>query len=84
MLTYSTIFGKKALEHLATLTLRDRYRQSLDGYISLAETLVALIEKLNDTIGWIVKTNPQATLLTTIPGISYYSTLLIVSDIGAV
>jgi transposase len=67
----SNIFGKKAL-------------RSINGYLGLAETINRLIDEVSDTIKAIVEDNPQAMLLTTIPGISYYSALLIVSEIGDV
>lgn len=82
--SFSNIFGKKALVYLKGLTLRDCYKQSIDGYIRLAETLNALIEEITETIERIVQNNPQAQLLISIPGISYYSALLIVSEIGEI
>ena len=41
-----------------------------------------MIQEVTETIEGMVEENPQATLLMTIPGISYYSALLIVSEIG--
>jgi transposase len=80
--SFSNIFGKKALVYLKGLKLRDCYKQSIDGYIRLAETLNVLIQEITDTIERIVHNNPEAQLLMSIPGISYYSALLIVSEIG--
>ena len=79
---YTNILGKKALRYLQGLSLRTCYRQSLDGYGRLAETVTTLIKEVTETIEGIAKDNPQATLLMTIPGISYYSALLVVSEIG--
>ncbi len=81
---FSDIFGKKAIKYLKGLTLRACYKQGIDGYIRLVETLNGLIDEVTETIKGIVEDNPKARLLTTIPGISYYSALLIVSEIGEV
>ena len=81
---YSNIFGKKALRYLKHLKLRPCYRVGLDGYLRLAELFTILIAEVTENIKEIVKDNPQATLLTSIPGISYYSALLILSEIGDV
>lgn len=81
---YSNVFGKKALRYLKDLELRSCYRLGLDGYLRLAELLTILIAEVTENIEGIVKDSPQAALLTTIPGISYYSALLILSEIGEV
>lgn len=81
---YSDIFGKKALRYLTNLELRPCYRLALDGYLRMAELLNILIAEVTERIKEIVKDSPQAVLLTSIPGISYYSALLILSEIGEV
>jgi len=81
-LPYSDYFGKKALKELKSLNLRHAYRKELDGYLELLEVLNKLIKEVTQIIREIVEENPQARLLTTIPGISYYSALLILSEIG--
>jgi len=79
---YSDIFGKKSMKYLKGLELRACYKQGVDGYLRLVETLNTLIDEVTKTIEGIAKDNPQAKLLDTIPGISYYSALLIVSEVG--
>jgi transposase len=81
---YSDLFGKKSLQSLRGLKLRSCYQVGIQGYLKLAGTLALLIEEISQTIEGMVEENPQAKLLTTIPGISYYSALLIVSEIGEV
>lgn len=81
-LEVANIFGKKALKRLGELPLRSCYRLGLDGYIGLGERINELIEAVSAEIERIAKDNEQARLLTTIPGIAYYSALLIVSEIG--
>jgi transposase len=79
---YSDIFGKKAIKHIKSLELRTCYKQGIDGYIRLAEILNTLIDEITGAIESIAENNPKARLLDTIPGIGYYSALLIVSEIG--
>jgi transposase len=79
---YADIFGKKALSSLGSLSLRSCYTVELTGYIQVGETLNALIDKVSEVIEHQVKENPKARLLLTIPGISYYSALLVISEIG--
>jgi transposase len=74
--------GKKAIGCLQGLEVRPCYRQGLDGYLRLAETVTTLIKEVTETIEGIAQDNPQATLLMTIPGISYCPALFIVSEIG--
>ncbi len=81
---YSDIFGKKSMCELKGLCLRRCYRQALDGYLRLVDVLNELIGEVTETIEGIVEEYPPAKLLTTIPGISYYSALLIIGEIGNV
>ena len=82
VMTYSDVFGKKALCSLDLLPLRVCYRQELQGYLQCIDTLKHLIAEVSETIKGLAEENPQARLLITIPGISYYSSLLIISEIG--
>jgi transposase len=82
--TWKDVLGKGSRQWLKTLTLRSCYRQEVDGYLRLAEVLSVLIAEITTTIKKLVSENPQAQLLMTIPGISYYSGLLILSEIGEI
>ena len=82
--SFSNVLGKKSREWLKTLAVRDCYRRELDGYIRLAEVLTTLIQEITMTIKELVSTNAQAQLLMTVPGVSYYSALLILSEIGQI
>lgn len=82
VMTYSDVFGKKALCSLELLPLRSCYQQELQGYLQCIDTLKRLIAEVSETIKGLAEENPQARLLITIPGISYYSSLLIISEIG--
>ncbi len=80
--TFSDVLGKASQQWLRTLTLRPCYRQELDGYLRLGEILAVLIGEITANIKAVVAENAQAQLLMSIPGISYYSALLILSEIG--
>jgi transposase len=82
--SWSNVLGKKSQQWLKTLPLRPCYRQELDGYVRVAEVLTVLIAEITTTIKQLVEASPQAQLLMTIPGVSYYSALLILSEIGEV
>lgn len=81
---YSNLFGKKSLLWLSSLSLRDCYRESLNGYLALADTLALKINEVEKKIKWLAEESGEAKLLMTMPGISYYSSLLILSEIGEV
>jgi transposase len=82
--SFSNVLGKKSRQWLKTLSVRECYRRELDGYIRLAELSTELIREITTKIKEVVSVTPQAQLLMTVPGISYYSALLILSEIGQI
>jgi transposase len=78
----SDIFGKKAIKQLKGLQLRDCYKIALEGYIRVGEAINELLKEVSKWIESVVDETEEARLLMTIPGIGYYSALLIVSEIG--
>ncbi len=82
--SYSNIFGKKAISWLSSLCLRPCYRQSLDGYIAVAVVLKEELKRVEDEIKRLVEEDSRALLLMSMPGISYYSALLVLSEIGEI
>ena len=82
ILPFSDIFGKKARENLQELPVRECYTVELQGYLHLAECMGELLKGVDERIKELAHLNPQAELLISIPGISYYSALLIMSEIG--
>jgi transposase len=84
ILEYSDIFGKKAMKHLRGIPLRPCYRIEVDGYLGLVESLNQHIGAVDGQIKSLALASAQAQLLITIPGISYYSALLILTEIGEV
>jgi transposase len=81
---WSNVLGKRSQQWLKTLPLRSCYRQEVDGYLRLGEVLTRLIAEITVKIKELVSASPQAQLLMTMPGISYYSALLILSEIGEI
>lgn len=81
---YTDVFGKKSLSWLRELKLRSCYRQPLDSYIRLAEFFGNEIKLVTQTIESLSIENPDARIVDTHPGISYYPALLIVIEIGTV
>src|SRR5688572_1673999 len=82
--SFSNVLGKKSRQWLKTLSVRDCYRRELDGYIRLAELSTELIREITTKIKEVLSVTPRAQLLMTVPGISYYSALLILSEIGQI
>ncbi|MFQ6618438.1 MAG: IS110 family transposase [Fidelibacterota bacterium] len=82
--SYTDVFGKGSIERLKGLRLRSVYKMALEGYISLGKLFNYWIDKVTKEIERRVEEDADAMLLTTIPGIGYYSALLILSEIGEI
>ncbi|MDI6891654.1 MAG: transposase [Actinomycetota bacterium] len=81
---YSDLFGKKSRAWLASISPRDCYRESLAGYLVLADTLALEIGRVEEKVQRIAEESPEARLLMTMHGLSYYSSLLVLSEIGEI
>lgn len=79
---YSDAFGKSGITFLKQLPFPNCYRIPLGGYLRLLELFSEEINKITKILQSLLKENPKARLLTTLPGIGYYSALLIISEIG--
>lgn len=82
--SFSNVLGKNSRQSLKTLSVRGCDRLELDGYIRLVELLTELIREITTKIKEVVCATPQAQLLMTVAGISYYSALLFLSEIGQI
>jgi transposase len=82
--TFSDVLGKSSQLWLKSLAVRACYRQEIDGYLRIAEALGISIAEITTKIKAEVAESPQAQLLMSIPGISYYSALLVLSEIGEI
>lgn len=76
------LFGKAGTAWLERATVPEVYRQALDGYLALSQVLQAQIAQASQELQRMVTADPQAQLLTTVPGIGYYTALLVLSEVG--
>jgi transposase len=79
---YGDVFGKAGTEFLHRLALSETEKLRMESYLLQLEFLEEEKAKITDRIENACANNEQATLLTSMPGISYYSALAIVSEIG--
>jgi transposase len=79
---FTDLYGKAGIKWLKELELRDIYRQEMDRYIETLEHLNEQINEISSIIEKTAKLDFDCKLLMTIPGISYYSALMIKSEIG--
>jgi len=79
------LFGKAGRAFLASLDLPAVYRTETDSYLALIDQINTFIAQREHEIKRQVKEhNPDAQLLITIPGISYFSALLLAAEIGTI
>jgi transposase len=79
---FTNLYGRNGMKWLRELELRDIYRQEIDRYIETLTHLNEQIDKISEIIENTAKLDFDCKLLMTIPGISYYSALMIKSEIG--
>lgn len=80
--SFTNLYGKAGMAWLKDLELRDIYRQELDRYLETLSHLNGQVDKISAIIENTAKLDFDCKLLMTIPGISYYSALMIKSEIG--
>ena len=78
---YSDLFGRQGLIWLKTFSLPRPLSQTLKGYLTLIEKLTSLIEETEKSIKLIIKENPLAQLLLTIPGVGFFTAYLILCEV---
>jgi len=78
---WSDLFGVRGIAYLEDIQLPQYQRRSLETYLSLSKELKAQIEPLNKEMQELAKSNPQARLLMTIPGIGSIVALFILAEI---
>lgn len=79
---FSRLFGVAGRKWLASLQLAEQYQLSLDRYVKMVDCFDKLLTEADQKIEKTVNNHPQAKLLTTIPGISYSTALVIMAEIG--
>ena len=81
---YSDLFGKAGMAFLRALPLPENYKIALDGYLTVLDTVRNEIKTVSRRVQQVAEQDSDAILLMTIPGVGYYSALLIKSEIGDV
>jgi transposase len=81
---FSDLFGKQGKDFLSSIPLPEINRVALNGYLSLLSELEQRIKEADKRIMASVKDDEDAQILMTIPGVGYYSALLIKSEIGEI
>lgn len=79
---FSDLLLKKAQTFLNHLEIREYYQKEIVGYLALLNQFKVELQKINHDIEKISIEREDARLLTSIPGIGYYSALLLISEIG--
>lgn len=82
IIDYPNPFTKKGREFLENLDLSEIDRELLEINLSIIDKINEKIKRIDEIIQEKAKEDNDAILLTTIPGISYYSALLIKAEIG--
>ena len=74
---YASPFTKEYIK-----TLRELNDYKINGYLNIMESFDKEIDEISNKIKEIAEDNEDAKLLMSIPGISFYSALFIISEIG--
>ena len=72
------------MEFLRNLELKGSDKYKLQSYLRILESLMEEKQRADNKISQLCKMDENAMLLTSIKGISYYSAMVIVSEIGNV
>lgn len=80
--SFSDLFGKSGTAFLQTLELAPASRFELDEYLTLLAALDERVDHVQTQVVAMAEDNYSARRLMTIPGISYYSALTVMSEIG--
>lgn len=79
---FDNMFTEKGIEYLQSLDLDWTDRTQIDDYLSLLRHINIKADKAEELIRDYAKQNPFAKLLITVPGISTYSAISILGEIG--
>ena len=80
----SDIFGKRGMEFLRRVKLRQVRREALDNYLEVLKALEERIEEMEAILKERAKITDEAKWLMSIPGIGYHNALLILSELGEI
>ena len=79
---FTNLYGKKGMEFLKEIKLRKIYREEMNRYLKTLNLLNEQIDELSDEIEKQAKVDYDCKLLMTIPGISFFTSLMVKSEIG--
>ncbi|KON27462.1 hypothetical protein AC481_04845 [miscellaneous Crenarchaeota group archaeon SMTZ-80] len=79
---YSDLFSAGSMRFLKNLKLNESDQYSLESYLTIVETLLKEKKQTTKKVENLCKNNKQAMLLTSIKGVSYYSAMIIITEIG--
>ena len=80
--SFSNLYGVSGMEFLRAVKVRKIYREELNRYLITLNLLNTQIDELSVAIKKTAQLDYDCQLLMTIPGISFYSALVIKSEIG--
>lgn len=78
------LFGKRGLQWLNHLQLRGTYQRILKGYLETFEFVKDELKEIDKIINKMIKSNKQAQLLQTIPGVGKLTAFLLLAEIGPI
>ena len=81
---FSDLFGKSGMAFIHSLSLPENYKIALEGYLNVLDAVRREIKTVSNRVQQVAEKDHDAILLMTIPGVGYYSALLIKSEIGDV
>jgi hypothetical protein len=81
--TYTDLFGVGGMKFLQGIKLPSSEQYSLTSYLNIIKTLIQEKTQTAKNIETLCKNNTLAMLLTSIPGVSYYSAMIIL-EIGEI
>ena len=81
-ITFADVLCPRARMAISKFSLREIYRREIDSCLSLADSFSIQIGEFEKEIEAVAKVNEDTRLLMTIPGISFFSALLISGEIG--
>lgn len=79
---FSDLFGKEGIAFLERLPLPEIHHIALNGYLFILKVIGGEIKAATKRVNALAREDEEAKLLMTIPGVGYYSALLIKSEIG--
>ena len=82
--SFSDLFGVEGISFLRQVNLPTAEQYSLNSYLRIVRRLILEKRQISKKIEHLCKNNEKALLLTSIPGISFYSAMIIFTEIGDV